>query len=266
MILAFFIILGLILGSFLNVCIYRIPRGIFWQSTRSVCPHCQKVIPFYHNIPVLSYLVLLGKSSCCQKKILLQYPIVELLVAMVFIVLIEKFPFVKISSEGLLLFHGFDFYYFLHAALFLMVMIVCAVIDFNHMIIPDKISLPMILLSPLAAWLHPALSFKSSVLGVLLGGGVIYFVAWGYFLLRRREGIGMGDAKLLAAIGGWLGYEAVFPTLFLGSVSGSIIGVSCLLVTRKFSLKAEIPFGPFLVLGASFYLLFPVEWLDRILI
>lgn len=251
---------GLILGSFLNVCIYRIPRGVFWKSQRSFCTQCQHKIPFYLNIPIISYLLLRGKSSCCQTKISLQYPIVELLTAILLCLLFSQASFLSKSYSSLTTINLNEMIRLLHGLLFISIMIVCSFIDLNFRIIPDKISLPAILATPLVILVHPELSWKSGLLGVLLGGGVIYALAWFYYFLRRQEGIGMGDAKLLAVIGGWLGYEAIFPTLFYSSILGSLISISILAVTRKLSLKAEIPFGPFLALGALIQLLSPISF------
>lgn len=258
----FFLCLGLILGSFFNVCIYRIPRGIFWKSHRSQCLHCGKAVPWWLNIPVFSYLFLRGKSRCCKKALPLFYPLVELFTGILFVYLYWRFPFVLGNSLPA---KGFDlelFSRFLFAAIFVSLLLICSVIDMHHMIIPDVISLPMILASPLVAWLHPSLTFYSSILGAFLGGGVIYAIAWIYFLVRKQEGMGMGDAKLLAAIGGWLGYESLFPTIFLGSLLGSILGVSLMIFQRRFHVRMALPFGPFLSLGAAFYLLSPWHWTE----
>jgi leader peptidase (prepilin peptidase)/N-methyltransferase len=139
-------------------------------------------------------------------------------------------------------------------------MVVTSVIDFHFMIIPDKISIPGIFMTPLVILLHPELSWKSGLLGILLGGGFIFALAWFYHFLRKKEGIGMGDAKLLALMGGWLGYEALFPILFYSSLSGSLIGIILLSAQKKLSMKAAIPFGPFLALGALIQLLSPVSF------
>jgi leader peptidase (prepilin peptidase)/N-methyltransferase len=149
------------------------------------------------------------------------------------------------------------------------VLLVCLGIDMRHHIIPDVLSLPMILLSIPVFLLHPELTWKSSLLGILIGGGVIYLIAWSYFLIRKEEGIGFGDAKLLAAIGGWLGYQSVLPTLLNGSVVGSVLGVGLVIlkavknknVALQASLRMEIPFGPFLVLGAFLYFFFDIPYL-----
>ena len=246
------IIAGLIVGSFLNVCIYRIPRKVFWQSHRSFCIQCQQKIPFWLNVPVISFLYLRGKTSCCQSKISWRYPLVEILTGSVFLILFWNYPFLS-YKYNLYTFHYNEFIRFSHITIFSCIMIICSFIDVEHMIIPDVISLPMIIITPVVVFLHPELSWKSSVLGVLLGAGCIYTIAWIYFLIRKQEGIGMGDAKLLAVVGGWLGYEAVFPTLLYSSILGSIIGIFCLLITKRKSLNLHIPFGPFIALAAVCY-------------
>ncbi|MCX6118054.1 MAG: prepilin peptidase, partial [Proteobacteria bacterium] len=108
--------------------------------------------------------------------------------------------------------------------------------------------------SPLVATLHPDLSMQSSLIGVLLGGGFLYFVAWLYWIIRKEYGMGFGDVKLLAGIGGWLGYESLFQTVFIGSIIGSIIGILALAIGRQFSWQAKLPFGPFLATGATIWL------------
>jgi leader peptidase (prepilin peptidase)/N-methyltransferase len=260
----FCLILGLIMGSFFNVCIYRIPRKIFWQSRRSFCVHCETKIPFWQNIPVLSFLFLRGKTFCCSKSIPLFYPFVELLTGILTVYLYWRFPFFKNNTLILTEFNSQEGVRFLHAFLFTSLMLVCSVIDMQHMIIPDVLSLSMILLSPCVAWLHPELTLHDALLGVALGGGSIYVVAWLYFLIRRREGIGMGDAKLLAAIGGWLGYQSLIPTVLVGSVCGSLFGLVFIIKKRHADMQTEIPFGPFLAFGAVLYLLSPVHWLEVI--
>jgi leader peptidase (prepilin peptidase)/N-methyltransferase len=149
----------------------------------------------------------------------------------------------------------------IHGCAFISLMLTMSVIDARLMIIPDVLSLGMLALSPFVAWIHPDLKFLDSVIGAVAGGGVLYAVAWGYWLLRRQYGLGFGDVKLLAAIGGWLGWQAIFPTLFLGSVVGSIIAIVSMVFARRFSWQAKIPFGPFLAAGAVAHLLFGSELL-----
>lgn len=241
-------IFGAMIGSFLNVMIYRIPRKIFFKSSRSCCPGCQKTIPLWLNIPIISWLILRGKARCCGIKISLQYPIVEFFTAVMWVVIYWRFPFVKSYLGGLVIDSEW-FLRFSHAAIFFSLLTVCSVIDIHLQIIPDKISLPMIASSPLIAFVHPDLTFYSSFLGVIVGGGSLYLVAWLYYLVRRDIGLGFGDVKLLAAIGGWIGYESIFTTVFVGSITGSVIGLAVMIVMRTTDMKIKLPFGPFLSLG-----------------
>lgn len=242
-------VLGACIGSFLNVCILRIPEGTFFKNARSVCPSCGAKIPFWLNIPIFGWMILRGKTNCCKKPLSIQYPLVEALTAVIFVCMYAKFPFmgwalnkaVWDSSEAIR---------FAHATLFISILLVCSIIDLYHMIIPDVISLPMIALTPVIALVHPDLDMKSALIGVALGGGFLYGIAWLYWLIRKEYGMGFGDVKLLAGIGGWLGYQAIFPTLFVGSIVGSIIGVAVLMIGKTFSWQARLPFGPFLAAGA----------------
>lgn len=253
----FIFLLGLIFGSFLNVVIYRLPRGQFFASQRSYCPHCEALIPFYRNIPLVSYLLLLGKSKCCNQRIHWHYPLVELLAGVFAVWAYYQHPFFHLLKPNVI--HHHEAIRYVHMIFFTYIIIVCAFIDLAHMIIPDKISLPMIAVAPLLSLVHPELTLRSSMYGILLGGGIIYGIAWSYYLIRRIEGIGMGDAKLLAFIGGWLGYQGVLPTLLFGSAIGSIYGISMSVIARKSQLKTAIPFGPFLSFGCLLYLYLNIE-------
>jgi leader peptidase (prepilin peptidase) / N-methyltransferase len=234
---------GLCLGSFLNVCIYRLPRGEFWKSARSHCPSCQALLPWYLNIPVLSYLLLRGKARCCGAPIPRYYPYVELAAGLVVLGFYLRYPFIGGDFSQVVWFKA-DFLRFLHSS-----------IDWQLKIIPDSITLGLVAVSPLVVLLHPELDWLSSFLGIILGGGIIYAIAWLYYLIRKGYGIGMGDAKLLAAIGGWLGYQSLFTTLFYGSIIGSFYGLWMMLRERRRTLKTEIPFGPFLALGAFIHMI-----------
>lgn len=252
----FFFVLGALLGSFFNVCIYRIPRQIFWKSHRSFCPTCEKSLPFWHNIPILSWLILRGKAACCGAKISLQYPLVELGSACLLVLIYWTFPFMLHSEGGQLVIDSAEFLRFIHAAVFSSLLLICSVIDLEHQIIPDVISLPMIAASPLVAWLHPELDIKSSLIGIFLGGGIFYGIAWAYVLIRKEYGLGLGDVKLLAAIGGWLGFQSVLTTIFWASILGALVGIICIVVSGQRDLKLKLPFGPFLSVAAVAFHLF----------
>jgi len=228
------LIFGAMIGSFLNVCICRLPNeeSIIWPGSH--CPHCNKPIKPYDNIPLISYLFLRGKCRYCKGSISPQYPLVEGMTALSSLLLIMKF--------GLSL--SFLFYFAFVAAL-----IVITVIDLYHQIIPDVISLPGIGVGLLASLLIPQITFFNSLIGILFGGGSLFLVATVYQWLFKREGMGGGDVKLLAMIGAFLGWKAVILTILLSSLIGSITGILIMVLKGKNS-KYAIPFGPFLSLAA----------------
>ncbi len=228
------IIFGGMIGSFLNVCICRLPKeeSIVWPGSH--CPHCQKTIKFYDNIPLLSYFLLSGRCRYCKGAISLQYPLVEGITALSSLFLIIKF--------GLSV--SFLFYF-----AFISALIVVTVIDLYHQIIPDVISIPGIGVGLLASLLIPEITFWNSLIGILLGGGSLFLIATLYQWLFKREGMGGGDVKLLAMIGAFLGWKAVVLTILLSSLIGSITGIVIMVLKGK-DFKYAIPFGPFLSLGA----------------
>jgi leader peptidase (prepilin peptidase)/N-methyltransferase len=242
-------IFGSLLGSFLNVCIARIPKGESIVHPPSHCPHCKKEIPLYDNIPLLSYLFLLGRCRFCRGRISPRYFFVELLMGALTVALLFRFG---LSS-------AFFIYVVFAAAL-----IVISFIDLAVRIVPDVISLPGIGFGLLASLLqHPwptdhvsiPPSPISSLLGALVGGGILLLVAWLYELFTGGEGMGGGDVKLLAMIGAFLGWPAIPLALFFASLSGSVIGI--ILMTRAGAGgKYALPFAPFLCLGALFHLFF----------
>jgi len=234
------IVFGTFIGSFLNVCICRLPQGESIVTPRSHCPHCQKMIGWYDNIPILSYLVLRGKCRGCRAPISLQYPLVEAVTGLFSLLLMLRF------GPSL----DYLFYFAFVAAL-----IVITVIDLYHQIIPDVISLPGIGVGLLGSLLLPDLVFLNSLIGMFLGGGSLFLVATGYQWLFKREGMGGGDVKLLAMIGAFLGWRAVILTILLSSLIGSVTGILIILLKGK-DFKYAIPYGPFLSLGAVFCLFY----------
>jgi leader peptidase (prepilin peptidase)/N-methyltransferase len=257
------LLFGLVIGSFLNVCAIRIPDKTFFKSARSCCPACRQVIPFYLNIPVLSYVLLRGKAACCGTKISVQYPAIELITGCLFVIIYWQFPFMSFSNVGMVI-DAAETLRFCHALIFSCLMLLCSVIDLRLMIIPDVVSIPMILVTPLVVYFQPDLDLKSSLIGTVVGGLSLYIVAWAYWFVRREVGLGFGDVKLLAAIGGWLGYQAIIPTIFLGSVLGALFGLVALVVSKKMNLRSALPFGPFLAIGAFLHLVLGSqlqEWL-----
>lgn len=228
------IIFGAMVGSFLNVCIHRLPKEESIVRPGSHCPKCKTPIRFYDNIPLLSYLLLGGKCRHCKAPISIQYPIVEAITALSSFFLFITFG-VSLSF----------FYYFSFVA----ALIAITVIDLYHQIIPDVISLPGIVIGLLGSLVIPQITFWSSLIGVISGGGSLFLVATVYQWLFKREGMGGGDVKLLAMIGAFLGWKAVILTILLSSFIGSIIGITVMLIKGK-DFKYAIPFGPFLALGA----------------
>ena len=245
MTLAFVFAFGAIIGSFLNVCIARLPDGRSIVRPPSHCPKCQSFLAWYDNVPILSYLVLGGRCRTCRVRISAIYPAVEVLTGALAVAL-----FLRLGPT--LAFAG----YFAFAA----ALVVITFIDLDHQLIPDVISLPGIVVGLAFSLVSPLVTPLDAALGVLAGGGTLLAVAWLYQTFRGQEGMGGGDIKLLAMIGAFLGWQSIFVTLFVGSVIGSIIGVGLMLYERA-DTKLAIPFGPFLAGGALVYLF----WGDRIL-
>lgn len=233
-------ILGCCLGSFLNVCIYRFPRSLSIVNPGSFCPQCRTAIRIYDNIPLFSYALLRGKCRNCGAKISGRYFLVEGLTGGMALALFLKF--------------GLSIAFFSFSA-FSAGLIVIAFIDIDHRIIPDWISLPGIVIGFLLAVFGVTGTFKDSLIGILAGGGSLYIVAFLYEALAKREGMGGGDIKLLAMIGAWLGWKGVLFTLFLASISGTLIGGGMMLAQKQ-GRHYAIPFGPFLSFAALAYVFF----------
>ena len=234
-------ILGAVVGSFLNVVILRLPKdGESIVFPGSHCPTCQQPLRWYENIPIISYVALRGQCRTCKAAISWQYPVVELSMAVLTTVLYHKFAF---SFE-------FLFYFAFFAALLVIIFI-----DIHHQIIPDSISLPGILLGFAGSFGNGLVTWQQSALGILLGGGVLYAVAYAYYAFTKREGMGGGDIKLLAMIGAFLGWQSLLYVVFSSSLVGSVVGVAAMFKQKKGG-QTRIPYGPFLALGAISYLLF----------
>lgn len=240
----FFFILGAIVGSFLNVVILRLPNdGESIAFPPSHCPKCKTQLRWFENIPLISYLVLRGKCGHCRTPISLQYPFVEFSMAVLSTTLFYNFG-LSLATGG----------YFLLCAAFLVIIF----IDIRHQIIPDLISLPGIVMGFVFSLVSNTVTWQSSLLGIILGGGVLYTLALLYTLLRKTDGMGGGDIKLLAMIGAWLGWQSLPFVIFTSSLTGSIIGVTIILSQKKDS-QTRIPFGPFLSVAALLYLFFSVQ-------
>lgn len=251
----FAFILGGVVGSFLNVCICRMPQGESVVSPPSHCPKCDYRIRWYDNIPVLSYLLLKGKCRGCCAPISAQYPLVELLNAFLTLALfvrlfpvrlIEEAPLQIVLRQGLIF--GILF-------VFCSALVVVTFIDLEHQIIPDAITLPGIVAGFAASFFIPQLGWLNSLIGIVAGGGSLFLIAYVYQTVAKKDGMGGGDIKLLAMMGAFLGWKAIIFIIFTASLIGSVIGVSVMLA-RKEDSSLAIPFGPFLASGAILYIFY----------
>jgi leader peptidase (prepilin peptidase)/N-methyltransferase len=223
---------GLVIGSFLNVCIYRLPlkKSIVWPASR--CTDCDTPIQPYDNIPVVSYVALRGRCRACNAPISVKYPIIEALTGALFLAAYFMF-------EPPVLYQRL---------VFGCAMIVLFVIDLEHRILPDIITLPGILLGFALSFIMPP-GWFDSLIGIILGGGSLWLIGEVYFRLRHEEGMGFGDVKMLAMIGAFLGWKLMLLTLILSSFLGSVIGLGMIAI-RLGDLKYALPFGSFLAIGA----------------
>jgi len=243
------LIFGLCIGSFLNVCIYRMPREKIsvGYPKRSMCPNCGTQLHFWENIPLISYIFLLGKCRTCKTAISMRYPVVELISACFALATYYKFG---LTTIGLV-------YYVLLIAL-----VVITFIDLDFQIIPNSISLPGIVVGFLTSVFLPEISVQDSFLGILVGGGLFFSIAYIFVTIRGIEGMGMGDVKLLAMLGAFLGLKGVMFIIFISSILGTISGIIVMIHARSFSFKQKIPFGPFLSIAAMIY----IFWGDLLII
>lgn len=240
-------IFGAVVGSFLNVCICRMPKDESIVSPPSHCPYCDYQIRWYDNIPLVSYLLLRGKCRGCGTRISLQYPLVELLNGLLTVAIFLRFgPSLS----------------FLALFLFCSSLVVITFIDIEHQIIPDEISLSGIVIGFVFSFFLPWQTWFNSLLGILLGGGSLLLVAYGYQWLTGKEGMGGGDIKLLAMMGAFLGWKSIPFIIFASSLVGALVGVSIMLIQKKDS-KLAIPFGPYLAFGAILYIFYGrqlIQW------
>lgn len=228
-----FALAGLMIGSFLNVCIYRLPKreSVVWPASH--CTACNRPLAWFENIPVLSWLVLRGRCRTCGARISAVYPLVELTTGVVF--------------AGAAIIYGLSPLLFVRLA-FACALIVLFVIDLQHRILPNVITLPGIAAGFVASVFLPP-GWLSSLIGILAGGGILFAIAEAYYRLRGIEGLGMGDVKMLAMIGAVLGWPLMLLTLVFASFAGSVVGVG-LMVSGRGGMQAALPFGTFLALGA----------------
>jgi leader peptidase (prepilin peptidase) / N-methyltransferase len=228
-------IVGLIIGSFCNVVIYRLPQGKSIITPGSRCPSCTAPIHPWDNIPVLSYLLLRGRCRACNEPISLRYPSVELISGVLYVLFWFKL--------------AFSIHFAVYAAL-TSTLLTVAVIDYDHKIIPNTITIPGIVIGlGLSIWALP-ITPLASLLGILLGGAFFYLIA-----LVSRGGMGGGDIKLIAMIGAFLGWQGTLFTIFSGALLGSLVGVTLMLLGKK-GRKDKVPFGPFLSVGAIPFMLY----------
>jgi leader peptidase (prepilin peptidase)/N-methyltransferase len=236
-------ILGAIIGSFLTVCVHRIPKGQSVVVPRSACPYCDKHIRWYDNVPLVSFFWLQGRCRNCHREISSRYPIIELTNGLGYLLVVWRF--------------GFTWPTIIYAGL-VSVFLVVSWIDWDHKIIPDVITLPGIVVGFLCATLLLPTGWTNSLVGILVGGGILLLLAWVSPFLFGKEGIGGGDIKFLAMVGAFLGWQQAVLTLMVGSVVGALVGL--VLLAMKVLQKGQyIPFGPYLALGGFIAVLWGSE-------
>lgn len=225
---------GAIVGSFLNVCIYRLPRdkSIVWPA--SACPACNRQLSWFENVPVVSYFGLRGRCRTCGAPISVRYPIVEALTAVMFALGWWYYGPGPLLASRLL---------------FGCALLVLFAIDLEHHLLPNAITLPGIVVGFVFSFITEP-GWVGSLAGILLGGGLLFLVAEAYYRIRSEEGLGMGDVKMLAMIGAFVGWKLTLVTLMMASLGGSVIGLT-LIIARRGSMKYALPFGTFLALGAA---------------
>jgi leader peptidase (prepilin peptidase) / N-methyltransferase len=233
--LTFAALFGAIIGSFLNVCIHRLPRdtSIVWPA--SACPTCGRALSWFENIPIVSYTFLLGRCRTCRAPISMRYPIVEALTAAMFALAWWYY------GPGPLL---------VSRLVFGCALIVLFAIDLEHHLLPNVITLTGIIIGFLLSFTTDQPGWRSSLIGIVAGGGVLFLIAEGYYRVRHEEGLGMGDVKMLAMMGAFLGWPLAILSLMIASVAGTIVGIA-LIVTGRGTMKYALPFGTFLAIGAA---------------
>ena len=242
--LIFVIILGALWGSFANVCILRLPQNKGVVSGRSYCPKCKKKIIWKDNIPIISYILLKGKCRKCKKPISSQYALVEMLSL--------------ISFASIYYLYGISFTTLLLITLAL-VLIIIFFIDLKHFIIPNTLTFPLMALGLIKSFI-PNLNeifpnYIDSIIGGLFGYGIIWSIIFFYKQIRKKEGMGLGDAKLFAVIGFWFGWISIPFVIFLSSITALISVVPDLIKNSK-KMSTQIPFGPYIIIGTLLYLVF----------
>lgn len=237
-------LLGMVIGSFLNVLIYRLPRKASVVTGRSKCPHCNSTIRWFDNVPVLSYLLLAGRCRQCRKRISPAYPVVELVSGGIALLAVYSFG---VTVKALWIY------------VFLAVLLVITVIDWHHRIIPDVLSIGGVLFGWVGSIVCLDIGLVESLIGSVVGGGLLLAIALLYRAIRKIDGMGGGDVKLMAMIGAFLGWQMVFPVLFVASLFGSLYGL--FLMVHGGTGKTAVAFGSFLAPSTILVLLFgPRLW------
>jgi len=235
--------IGLIFGSFANVFIVRMPHDLSIIKPRCGCPKCENTIAWWQNIPVISYILLWGKCGFCKNSISIRYPIIEILTGFLFWCIYQKFGMTLLTPAFFI---------------FVLWLVILSAIDLEHYILPDELTLSGVVLGFLASIFLGFIPWLDSFLGILIGGGILYAIAWSYEKWTKNEGLGGGDIKLLAMLGAWLGIKSILPIVVLSSFVGSFVGIF-LLVFRRKNMRTAIPFGPFLAASAMLWLFFQEE-------
>jgi leader peptidase (prepilin peptidase)/N-methyltransferase len=233
------VLFGLVWGSFLNVVIYRVPLGLSLLRPPSSCPQCKKRIKAYDNIPVISFLLLGGRCRFCGTRIPWTYPLVEVLAPVSFLLIYSRFGLSP---------------YFFASCLFASALIVLGFIDYYHQILPDEITIPGLALALVYSLFRTDLNLRLALIGAVVGSGILLLIYAAYFLLRKKEGLGLGDVTMMLMIGAYLGWLKAVFTLILASFAGALVGMF-LLFFRKKDMQYALPFGTFLAPAAFLALL-----------
>ena len=240
----FVLVLGALWGSFANVCIYRLPLEKGVSSGRSFCPKCNKIITWKDNVPIISFLFLKGKCRNCNKKISSQYLTVEVISILLFLSIYYLYG-ISITTL-LLMILGLSF-------------LIIFFIDFKHYIIPNVLTFSMMLLGFIKSFvpdLHPMFpNYLNSLIGGIFGYGIIWSIIFFYKQVRKKEGMGLGDAKLLSAIGFWFGWFSIPFVIFLSSII-ALLSVAPSLINKSRKFSSQIPFGPYIIVATLIYLTF----------
>ncbi len=237
------VLCGLVFGSFLNMLIYRLPLKISLLSpARSICPACQKTLPWWQLIPVLSFILLKGRCFFCTTRISWRYPVIELLCGFCFFLCFIKFGLTEKAIA---------------AMIFIMLMIVLSAIDLEHMFLPDVLTLGLLWMGLFFNLNHTFVPLHEAVIGAMGAYGILYLIYAGFKFLTKKEGLGFGDLKLMAALGAWFGWEALPWLLLLSGILGLVLGIGWQYFkhrTFRLKLNQEFPFGPAIALSGLAWL------------